>query len=155
MDNTPDKIDEFEAVIANAVAVDCPLKHVFTPGLYLRTVFVPAGTWLTSKIHKTEHPFIISKGRAKVLIDNEAVELEAPYQGVTKVGTRRVVYVMEDMVWTTIHANEDDCQDLLEIENRVIEAHDNELLSEEIKLKHYLTQKECHSYQSQVPEQVS
>ena len=141
MVQTHDKIDEFEAILADADHPECPLTHLFTPGLYVRTVAIPAGTWVTSKIHKTEHPFILVKGKALVMNDGKAIRLEAPYQGVTKMGTRRVVYALEDLIWTTIHANVNDSQDLLEIENRVIEPHDNELLPDELKIKYNL----CHT----------
>lgn len=137
-------IDEVEAVLAAHVAVDCPLVHRFTPGLYVREIFMPAGTFLTSKIHKTEHPFIVSKGKVSVWIDGEVQIINAPYCGVTEPGTRRVLFIHEDCVWTTIHTNPDNCKDVLEIENRIIEAHDNPLLSDEIKFLNNLNQKPCH-----------
>lgn len=134
------KIDELEAALIQGEEPDCPLVHRFTKGLYIREVFMPAGSFLTTKIHKTEHPFIISKGKVNVMIGEEVVTLEAPYFGITRPGTRRVIYVMEDCTWTTIHRNDDNCRDLLEIEARLIIPHDNPLLPDEIKKKYNLTQ---------------
>lgn len=124
------RIDELEAVMAsNYPAVECPLNHLFTEGLYIREVSIPAGSLVTSKIHKTEHPFVVSKGKALVCIDKgEWMAVEAPYTGITKPGTRRVVYVIEDMVWTTFHANPDNLTEIEEIEDLVIEKYDNPLL---------------------------
>ena len=48
------RVDELElAMMENYPAVDLPLKHYFTKGLYCREIFMPKGTLLTSKIHKT------------------------------------------------------------------------------------------------------
>jgi hypothetical protein len=125
------RIDELEAaMVENLDLVECPVTHVFTEGLYTREIFMPAGSLVTSKIHKTEHPYVLSKGKLLVCIDKgEWVEMVAPYTGVTKPGTRRVAYIIEDTIWTTFHANPDDLTDLDEIENLIIEEHENPLLS--------------------------
>jgi hypothetical protein len=130
------KIDELESmIIDNFALADCPLVHRFTEGLYVREIFMPAGSLITSKIHKTQHQYFILKGAVSVWID-EGVEqyLEAPYIGVTEPGTRRVLYVWEDCIWATSHPNPDN-ENLEQIEERIIEKHDNPLLSEEIKNK--------------------
>jgi hypothetical protein len=97
-------LDQLEVTMMQLPAAECPVVHRFTPGLYIREITMPAGSLITSKIHKTEHPFTVSKGRVSVLTDlNEWQEIEAPYTGITKPGTRRVLYVHEDTVWTTYH----------------------------------------------------
>lgn len=121
-------IDAFEiGMLRDLVPVDCPLDHKFTPGLYTRTILMPKGTMVTSKIHKTEHPYIVSKGACVVAIlddvDGPRVEtIVAPHVGITKPGTRRVLFMLEDTIWTTCHAISDEEQNDLEaIENRIIE----------------------------------
>ena len=125
-----DRVDELEAFMAeNYQTVELPLVHRFTPGMYIREIFMPAGSLVTSKIHKTEHPFTVSKGKVAVSIDGKDwEEFEAPYTGVTKPGTRRILYIIEDCIWTTYHVNQSDSQDLEEIEERLIEKRDNNLL---------------------------
>lgn len=103
-----DKIDEVEAFMLNNMKlIECPLVHTFTPGLYIRQIFMPAtkeGTLVTSHIHKTCHPYNISDGKVLVDIDGkEWVELQAPFSGITKAGTRRVLYIIENCTWTTYH----------------------------------------------------
>lgn len=147
--NANDIIDQMEGILAEHEPVDCPLTHSFVPGFYIREVFMPAGTFLTSKIHKTEHPFYVSEGKVSVWIDGKVQVIEAPYWGMTQPGTRRVLFIQKSCRWTTFHANPDNCKDVIEIENRIIEAHDNPLLSEEIKLKNNLNQKICPSLESQ------
>ena len=130
-----DFIDNFEkSMIEDAVGsgeyelLDLPLKHIFTPGLYAREITMYKGNWITSKIHLTEHQFIISKGKVAVFNNGEEEILEAPYHGITKAGTRRILYIIEECIWTTFHANPDN-ENEIQIEDRIIEKHDNKLLS--------------------------
>jgi hypothetical protein len=101
-----DRIDELEkAIVENLDLIDCPLVHRFTDGMYIREIFMPMGAIVTSMIHKTNHPFTISKGKALVQIDGgEWEEFVAPYTGITQPGTRRVLYILEDCIWTTYHS---------------------------------------------------
>lgn len=90
---------------------------------------MPTDTLIVSKIHKTEHPFIVSAGVAHVKInDGEWERIEAPYEGTTYPGTRRLLYIEKDCVWTTIHLNENNTRDLQELEDRIIQLNDNSLL---------------------------
>jgi len=97
--------------------VDMPITHRFTPGLYIREIFMPAGYYVTSRIHLTEHPFTISKGKVRVKIgETEWLTHEAPYTGITYAGTRRLLEIVEDCIWTTYHpTNETDPDKLVDI----------------------------------------
>ena len=117
---TARRVDEIELAVAGLPDVETPLTHIFTPGLYAREIFMPAGSLVVSKIHKTEHPYVISKGRVSVWTEEDGVaELSAPFTGVTKPGTRRVLYVHEDCVWTTFHVADE--ENVEAIEERIIE----------------------------------
>ena len=132
-----DRLDELElSIVQNLQPVECPLFHRFVNGMYIREIFMPKDALITSKIHLTEHPFTISKGKVAVCIDGDNwQEFEAPYTGITKAGTRRVLYVIEDCVWTTYHLNPDNGQDLEAIEDRIIEKHVNELIEAHNNIK--------------------
>jgi len=112
-----------------------PLKHTFVDGAYIREIFMPKGTLLTSKIHKICHPYFIMKGDCSVLTDEGVVRLKAPYQGITEPGTKRILYIHEDTIWITVHTNPDNKEDLEKIEEEIIaESFDDILPSpEEIK----------------------
>lgn len=98
-------IDTLERRMAQHPAVRLHWKHVFTPGLYGRTIFMPANSLVTSRIHRTEHQFVLAKGSCSVWVDGTGwVRMEAPWLGITKPGTRRVLLIHEDCVWTTFHA---------------------------------------------------
>jgi len=120
-----DRVEE-EIVKTGAPLLDFPVTHRFTPGLYIREIFMPAGSLLTSKIHNTEHPYVISKGKVSVWTGSEGVvTLEAPHTGVTKPGTRRVLFIHEDTTWVTFHVNPDDCADVEAIGARILTPHTN------------------------------
>lgn len=86
-------------------AFELPRRDLFTPGLYTRQVFMPAGSLVISRVHLTEHPFILSAGAVMVWDPYAGVRiLRAPYTGVTKPGTIRLLFILRDAVWTTFHA---------------------------------------------------
>lgn len=134
--NIHDFIDQIEANMSELPAVNCPLNHIFTPGLYMREVEIPAESYVTSKIHKTDHPFIVLEGRLTVWTESGGQqEIQAPYVGITKAGTRRLAYAHDKVVWMTIHVNEDNETDLEKIEERIIEPHINQLIMERTELQ--------------------
>lgn len=120
------QLDELERrmLASGAPVIDLPLIHRFTPGLYMREIFMPAGTLLTSKIHMTEHPFVILTGRVSVRIIETGVteHFTAPHVGVTRPGTRRLLYIHEDCRWITFHPiGEDEFENVPAIESRIIQ----------------------------------
>jgi len=120
-------IDEFEAAIIDGPRVDCPVTNRFTPGMYIREIFMPAGSFVTSMEHKTEHPFVISKGKVMVTSENEGqVIYEAPHLGITAPGTRRALYIIEDTVWTTFHVTDE--TDVEKIGLEILAPHNNILI---------------------------
>lgn len=125
-------VDEIEAAILSCEQVDCPVDHMFTPGMYIREITMPAGLTLTSKIHKTEHPYFILQGKVKVWTEEEGtVIMQSPHKGITKPGTRRVLTTITDTVWITVHLNLEDSRDLFVIEKNVIEPHINPLITKQ------------------------
>lgn len=120
------RIDELEKVTVGIFnEVDCPLKHTFLDGVYVREIFMPAGTLILSKIHKTRHPFSVIEGIVSVWVNGgEEHIIVAPYEGITEPNTQRLLYIHEDCVWLTYHLNPDN-EDVGEIEERIIEKHEN------------------------------
>lgn len=108
------KIEELEKHLLPIDQIECPLTHRFAPGIYLREIFMPAGAFVIGHEHKTEHFNIILKGYARVLVDNEALDIHAPITFVSKPGVRKVLYIYEDMVWQTVHPTDETDLDKLE-----------------------------------------
>ncbi len=133
------RLDDMEMAMLDSgtPAVELPLTHRFTEGIYSREIFMPAGTLLTSKIHKVRHPYVILQGKVSVYIPEVGVQhLEAPYMGITEPGTRRVLYIHEDCTWVTFHPNADNTEDLDVIEDRLIER--RELADGLTGFEHYI-----------------
>ena len=112
----------------------CPLDHFFTPGLYTRMIHMPANSMVVSRKHKTQHPFFILKGKVAVLKDdgNGGLEQEGLFEtghmGITKSGTKRVLFNIEDTIWVTCHSNPDNIEDPDEITLNITEDTINPLI---------------------------
>lgn len=100
--------------------ITCPLDHRWAPGIYFRTISMPAGSLIVGCEHLTEHLNLVWKGSAQVMINGVIEEIVAPQVFVSKPGVRKVLLIREDCVWSTIHANPDDCRDLEELERRFV-----------------------------------
>jgi hypothetical protein len=140
-----DPINRLEAYMLTLPQTEYPLAHHFIPkngnldsGLYVRECVLPADTVFITEIHRTEHPFVISKGSAIVWChDTGWVRLSAPHTGITKPGTRRVIRTLEETIWTTFHAvNETDVSKIKQsiILPHVIVGKSNETLESVLKL---------------------
>lgn len=78
--------------------------HRFVPHLYLREIIMPPGMIHTTKVHDSEHAFVVLSG--EVMIASPGAEptiIKAPYVGVTYPGTRRVLYNPVECRWMTLH----------------------------------------------------
>ena len=98
----------------------CPLKHSFCDSMFVREIFIPKGTYLTGKIHKHEHPNFLLKGKVRVATEEGIEELTAPLSMISKAGTKRALYVVEDCTWVVVHQNPTNTQDISELEEMVI-----------------------------------
>lgn len=70
------------------------------------------------------------KGEVSVITEEGVKRISAPYQGVTPVGTKRMLYIHEDCVWVTVHTNPENITDLEKIEERIIAKSFDDVLPE-------------------------
>jgi hypothetical protein len=124
IDNTPVEvkpvIKDFKAailaaedIIKAAPQVELEVHHHFSPGVYAREMFIPAGTVLTGKIHKTEHLCIVSAGEIEIADETGVQRVCAPATFVSKPGAKRLGVAMADTVFITVHGTyETDLQTL-------------------------------------------
>ena len=87
------------------------VKHDFADGQYIRTITMPKGLVVSPKIHNQNHPFFVMKGECSVYSETGMQKIRAPFHGITKAGTKRLLYVYEECVWITVH-----CTDKLTLE---------------------------------------
>lgn len=95
-----------------------PVKHHFSPGLYAREIFLPAGIRIIGKIHRTSHVMTVAQGSGIIWNEFGAYEYKAPMTHVTKAGAKNIVWAREDTVIITYHPT--DHQDVEAIEREII-----------------------------------
>lgn len=99
---------------------NCPLKHSFSNGMYVREIFIPAGMFVIGKIHKHDHPNFLLSGTVNVITEFESMTLTGPLSMISKAGTKRALYAVTDLVWVTVHLNPTNTQDLAQLEEEII-----------------------------------
>lgn len=117
-----DKLRSDEAA-HNEFMDSCPLMHKFHDGVYIRQIFMPKGSFVIGRIHKKSHHNIISSGRALVRTECGGTQIydatEHPLTFQSERGTKRVLWIEEDMYWTTIHRT--DATTVEEVEAEIFE----------------------------------
>ena len=112
-------INDRDVIIGDSQA--CPLKHSFSDGIYVREITIPAGMVIIGKIHKHDHPNFLLKGEVVVITEEGGKEeLKAPCSMISKPGTKRILYAKTELIWTTVHLNPTNTQDLKELEEEII-----------------------------------
>ncbi len=120
MDNIESSLMKMDQLVIEPI-------HHFSPGEYAREIFIPAGTILTGKIHKTDHRNRIPKGVILVWNASEGTrKIEAPFEFEAKAGSRRIGFTLTDTVWITIHKTDE--TDLDKLEEILIEPHGSKLI---------------------------
>lgn len=93
--------------------------HHFSPGIYMRELFIPKDMIVTGRIHKYGHLNILSQGKITVWTEDGMKRLDASTTMLSKPGIKRVGYSHEDTVWITVHNNPGEERDLKKIEERL------------------------------------
>jgi hypothetical protein len=88
----------------NAPAVPMPVQNHFAPHVYVREIFMPAGTLVVGKMHKTEHFNIITQGTVRIIDADDSIhEVSAGDIFTSSPGVKKVLYIVEDTRWITVH----------------------------------------------------
>lgn len=115
------KLERIEArLLAHPVQAEHELKHSFAPGVYLREILMLKDTILIGHEHKFEHFNIILSGKALVFMEGEVKEIVAPCYFKSGAGVQKVLYIIEDMRWMTVHANQEEERDIDKLEDTLI-----------------------------------
>ena len=130
-----EQIASIEAELLKYKQIEFPLKHLFAPGVYIREITMPRGehgVLVIGHEHKTEHFNIVLTGRAIVLSGEELHYISAPSVFVSKAGVRKVLVIVEDMRWLTVHPTSE--TDLKKLEDELVVKTPAALTYEERKL---------------------
>jgi hypothetical protein len=117
---TPDKILRLQNELLSMDQADIVTTHTFLPNVYERTITIPPWTVLTGAAHKTPYKIRLEKGTIAVNVGEEVKILTAPCELDACAGEQRVGRVFDDeVVWTDIYENSDNCKDILALEDRL------------------------------------
>lgn len=114
-----DQIDRLQAEMVQMPQAELTTEHFFSPGMYMRKVFRPAGTLIVGKVHKEPHFFMCAMGEIVAWTEKGMVTLRAGDVVESKPGTKRVTMAVTDSIGITIHRT--DKTDLDEIEVELLE----------------------------------
>jgi hypothetical protein len=113
--------------------VEMPLQHDFAPGVYIRSIFMPKHTFVMGKTHLTEHFNVVRTGKANVMIEGVFNTFQTSDMFKSDGGAKKLLWIIEDMIWSTIHPTNE--TDLDKLEQMLIMPGDEEkrLIMEEYK----------------------
>lgn len=146
--STSDRLLQLDALLIQGEQIECPLEQQFVPGMWIRERMVPALTLFTTYTWRKTHPFYCSMG--ELLIWDEKTgwqHFKAPCRGLTLAGTKRIVYAITDVVWSTFHpaafikGNEDGWSEnkkqklIQKLEDIWLEKYENKYLPEQAQIK--------------------
>lgn len=135
-----DKISALKHATKNFPQDEIPTQHFILEGMYVRQVFIKAGTVFVGRTQKKPHFFMVLKGSAEVTFGEEVKVLQAGMTLMCPPGTRRAGITLEDTVFAGVYRT--DKTDLKEIEAELTEydpdcrfGPGNEVLSQEPECK--------------------
>jgi hypothetical protein len=92
-----------QATMLRMPQTEVPTEHFFANGMYLRHVWRPKGMTIVGRVHKQEHFAICALGRIAISDGYTASVVCAGDVRVSKPGTKRITYALEDSVLITVH----------------------------------------------------
>ena len=135
-----ERIMHLEKAIGALPQYECPVRHYFVDGLYVREIDIPAGCALVGYIHMQPCITTLSKGTIAISDGENTVRLTAPFTTTVAPGTKKAGYALTDVIWSDAYVNADNERDIDKLEARLTATtHEefllrrNELLRVELK----------------------
>jgi len=121
---TREQIERLEGELLRAEAqgagVVLDTWHHFADGLVARTILIPAGTCLTGAAHKAEH-LNVCCGDITVWTEDGMKRITGYAVLPSLPGAKRVGLAHADTMWTTVHLNPGNEQDIDKLEDALVE----------------------------------
>lgn len=92
------------------------ISNDFSDQLYMRKMIMPAGSFVISAIHHTDHFWFLMYGRILVTTDDQEVEHIAPCYEKSIKGAKRLIKCLEDCLFINVHKNPTNTEDMKKIE---------------------------------------
>ena len=95
------------------------ITHDFSDQLYMRKMIMPAGSFVVSAIHHTDHFWFLLVGRILVTTDGEEIEHIAPCYEKSIKGAKRLIKCLEDCLFINVHKNPTNTKNMKKIEKKL------------------------------------
>ena len=95
------------------------ITHDFSDQLYMRKLIMPAGSFVVSAIHHTDHFWFLMTGRILVTTDGEEIEHIAPCYEKSIKGAKRLIKCLEDCIFINVHKNPKNIKKIKKIEKKL------------------------------------
>ena len=98
------ELETIKTSLQNMEQVDLNEQHLFADGMYCRQVTMPKGALIIGHVHKKEAINVLASGVIwiKTRMEDDWVEVSAPFVNNTPGGMRKIIYVIEDAVFMNI-----------------------------------------------------
>lgn len=127
-----DQIDYLATELSKLPQGDAPVTHRFAPGVYLREIGMKADSIVIGRVHKTRHFNVLLTGACLIRhADGRVEELRAPMTFVSEAGVQKVLYILEDMQWQTIHPTDE--TDLVKLDEMLVEPVPKDILEQRMR----------------------
>lgn len=121
-------IYRLERELGKLPQVELRVEHHFTDGVYMRSMFIPAGVALVGHIHRHPCISIVQYGDIVVATENGVMRIIGPRTLESPAGTKRAGWALKDTLFTTIHANPTNERDVDRLEDFLIAKSYDEVL---------------------------
>lgn len=123
LDNLPsipwqDKIAYLSYQFSLMEQSECPLKHIFEDGKYIREMTIPADTFFIGRHHIHGHGVELVSGTVINCEAGSQTEISQPFKFVSQPGYQAVFYAVTEVIGRTIHDNPDGITDWIKLEDR-------------------------------------
>ena len=117
-------VEQLESRMLQLPQAECPVVHHFGPGVYIREVTLPAGTFAIGHAQRREHLNIMLTGKVAIIDDTGQTKvLQAPMIFMGKPG-RKVGLILETCVWQNVYPNPGDERGIDELEAKWLDKSD-------------------------------
>jgi hypothetical protein len=114
--------------------IEFEYNHYFTPGVYTREMFIPAGTVVTGQIHRESSINLITKGHVRVVTDEDEYDIHAPHTFISGPGVKKALYCVTDVIWAASYPWDGETTDFKQLADQLCvpdyEALDREQLED-------------------------
>jgi hypothetical protein len=100
--------------------IEIPVNHIFSAGVYIRQIEIPAGAIVMGKRHRVAMCNILLKGKLEVYVEEgkPPMIIEAPYIFTSQPFSKKFAHCLEEAIFLNIIPTNE--TDPVEIENKVI-----------------------------------